>query len=78
MKAILLATMMLANTAGQPVEVQRPPMVIIDSSECRDAMLGIVESVGLKNHVYSSAAEYMKARNGGNSVSVTCKPLRGK
>lgn len=76
MKALLIATFIFAPAGQQPVQVQKPDMVIMDSEECRDAMLAVVESAGLKNHVYSSSSQFMKARNGGNSVIVTCKPIR--
>lgn len=76
MKALLIATFIFSAAGGKPVEVQKPDMVIMDSAGCRDAMLSIVEGAGLKNHVYSSSSQFIKARNGGNSVIVTCKPIR--
>lgn len=76
MKALLIATYFIASVNNQPVHGNISQ--IVDSNECRSAMMAVVEHVGLRNHVYSSSSQYMKARNGTSSnIEVSCKPIRG-
>ena len=69
MKALMLVSFMALG--GQP----HTDTLTLDTDNCRDAMMQVVDQYGLKNHVYSSGMYLMRAHDKTQSLSVSCKPL---